>query len=267
MLPTPCHVIGDAHLGAAPPAAERALIAFLRHLPGRSRSLVIMGDLFDFWFEWRHVMPRAGFRVLAAVADLRDAGVEVLWIGGNHDCWGGRTLEAETGVTYTLEPWRDRIGLWDTLLQHGDGLREVEDAPYRRLRTVLRHRLSIRAFGWLHPDFASSVALASSDTSRHRRAGDEGRGLLRIGSDALGADGGPSLVIHGHSHVPMLQRVGRGWYANAGAWYLDQQFLHIEDARISRCLWTGSGEGDVVDVGERLAKEAATKSEEVLRRV
>ena len=251
MLPTPCIVIGDAHLGVATPESERALLAFLRTVPAKARSLVIMGDLFDFWFAWRHVMPRTGFRVLAAIADIRDAGVEVLWIGGNHDCWGGEALMAATGATYTLEPWRDHIGAWPTLLVHGDGLRAKEDAPYRRLRTVLRHPLAIRSFRWLHPDLATRIALASSDTSRHRRAGDEGRGLLAIATAELSAPGGPRLVIHGHSHVPTLQRAGHGWYANAGAWYLDQQFLRIDDAAITRAAWTGSGDGDVLDVGER----------------
>jgi UDP-2,3-diacylglucosamine hydrolase len=230
---------------------ERSLLTFLRRLPERGKSLLIMGDLFDFWFAWRHVMPRAGYRTLAAIADVRDAGVEVLWIGGNHDCWGGEALEAETGCRYTLDPWRGRIGNWDTLLQHGDGLRDVEDAPYRRLRRVLRHPLSIRAFRWLHPDVASAIALASSDTSRHRRAVDEGHGLRQIGRAALEATTGPELVIHGHSHVPTLMPAGRGWYANAGAWYLDQQFLRITDEQIERVAWTGSGEGDVLDVGNR----------------
>ena len=214
-----------------------------------------MGDLFDFWFAWRHVMPRAGYRVLAAIADLHDAGIEVLWIGGNHDCWGGELLMAETGATYTLDPWRDHIGSWSTLLQHGDGLRAAEDVKYRRLRSVLRNRLAIRAFGLLHPDFATRVALLSSDTSRHRRAGDGGRGLLRVATDALLQPNGPDLVIHGHSHVPMLARAGRGWYANAGAWYLDQQFLRINDEQIVRCVWSGSGEGDVLDVGDRIGKK------------
>lgn len=248
-------MIGDVHLGVASREVERSLLAFLRKVPERGKSLVIMGDLFDFWFSWRHVMPRAGFRTLAAIADVREAGVDVLWIGGNHDCWGGEALEAETGARYTLEPWRNRIGAWDTLLQHGDGMREVEDAPYRRLRRVLRHPLSIRAFRLLHPDLASSIAMASSNTSRHRRAGDEGRGLLRLGSTALEHPTGPSLVIHGHSHVPMLTRAGRGWYANAGAWYLDQQFLRITDDRIERVAWRGSGEGDVLDVGDRHVEE------------
>ena len=268
MLSTPCYVIGDAHLGVASADAERSLLAFLRTLPSKARSLVIMGDLFDFWFAWRHVMPRTGFRVLAAIADLRENGVEVLWIGGNHDCWGGDALMAETGATYTLEPWRDAIGGWPVLLAHGDGLREREDRPYRRLRSVLRHPLAIRAFGrLLHPDLATRVALSSSHTSRDRRAGDEGAGLLAVATAELSAPNGPELVIHGHSHVPLLRAVGRGWYANAGAWYLDAQFLRIDDTTITRMAWTGSGEGDVLNAGHRVVEKTASQDQESIRRV
>ncbi len=210
-----------------------------------------MGDLFDFWFAWKHVMPRTGFRVLAALADLRDAGIPVLWIGGNHDCWGGDVLEQETGATYTLAPWRGHIGTWDALLAHGDGLRATEDAPYRRLRTVLRHPWSIAVYSWLHPDFATRVARRSSQTSRKGRALDGGSGLLAVGTAALSAPDGPHLVLHGHSHVPTLVAAGRGVYGNAGAWYLDHQVLVIEDDRISRRQWTGA---DGIDVIETLAR-------------
>jgi UDP-2,3-diacylglucosamine hydrolase len=260
-------VIGDVHLGVAPPEAERALLRLLRDLPSHGRSLVIMGDLFDFWFAWRRVMPRTGFRVLAALADLHDAEIPVLWIGGNHDCWGGDALQAETGARYTLEPWRGPIGPWDALLAHGDGLREVEDAPYRRLRSVLRHPWSIAAYSWLHPDFASRVAMASSMTSRKGRARDGGAGLLAVGTRQLEAPGGPDLVLHGHSHVPTLVRTGRGTYGNAGAWYLDRQYLLIEEMRITRRQWRASGEHVVLDVAERGTEEAAAEREEVARRV
>lgn len=248
MLPTPCHVIGDVHLGVASPASEQRLLRHLRELPGQARALVIMGDLFDFWFAWKHAMPRTGFRVLAALADLHDAGVPVLWIGGNHDCWGGEALQAETGATYTLEPWRGRIGAWDSLLAHGDGLREVEDAPYRRLRTVLRHPWSIAAYSWLHPDFATRVALRSSKTSRKGRARDGGAGLLAVGTKQLELPNGPQLVLHGHSHVPTLVRAGNGVYGNAGAWYLDHQFLVIDEERIAQ--YQRSDDGDATRLNE-----------------
>jgi UDP-2,3-diacylglucosamine hydrolase len=247
VLPTPCHVIGDVHLGVASADSERRLLRHLRALPETARSLVIMGDLFDFWFAWEHAMPRTGFRVLAALADLRDAGVPVLWIGGNHDCWGGEALALETGATYTLEPWRGRIGSWDTLLAHGDGLRVKEDAPYRRLRTVLRHPWSIAAYSWLHPDLATRMAMRSSKTSRKARARDGGSGLLAVGTAALAAADGPRLVVHGHSHVPTLTAAGRGVYGNAGAWYLDHQFLVIDDDAISRRQWSASGNVDLIE--------------------
>lgn len=249
MLPTPTLVLGDVHLGVASPEAERALLQLLRALPGQARSLVIMGDLFDFWFAWRHVMPRTGFRVLAALADLHEAGVPVLWIGGNHDCWGGEALQTETGAHYTLVPWQGAIGPWSAFLAHGDGLRPVEDAPYRRLRTVLRHPWAIRAYSWLHPNWATTLAHASSKTSRKGRAVDGGRGLLAVATERLSAPEAPQLVIHGHSHLPVLVRAGAGVYANAGAWYLDQQFLLITDASIERCH---SADGATYRVIERL---------------
>ncbi|MBL0941057.1 MAG: UDP-2,3-diacylglucosamine diphosphatase [Gemmatimonadaceae bacterium] len=251
MLSTPCHVVGDVHLGVASRESEMALLAFLRDIPSIGGSLVIMGDLFDFWFAWRHAMPRTGFRTLAALADLHDAGVPVVWIGGNHDCWGGDALRQETGAHYTLEPWQGAIGPWQAFLAHGDGLREKEDAPYRRLRTVLRHPWSIAAYSMLHPNLATRIAMASSKTSRKGRARDGGAGLRSVGGAQLAALNGPSLVIHGHSHVPTLERVGRGVYANAGAWYLDRQFLRIEDEQISRLEWQASGEHVVLDVIER----------------
>jgi UDP-2,3-diacylglucosamine hydrolase len=250
-------VIGDVHLGVASPESERALIRLFRELPGQSRTLVVMGDLFDFWFSWRKVMPRTGFRVLAALADLHDAGIEVLWIGGNHDCWSGDVLTAETGARYTLDPWRGRIGAWDALLAHGDGLREVEDAPYRRLRRVLRHPWANAAFTLLHPDLATVIAERSSHTSRKGRARDGGAGLLAVGTAALRRADGPQLVLHGHSHVPTLVHAGAGVYGNAGAWYLDQQYIVIDDAQITRRAWRDSGEHVVLDVLERPIEKPA----------
>jgi UDP-2,3-diacylglucosamine hydrolase len=262
VLPSPVLVLGDVHLGIAPADAEQDLLRLLRDAPRQARSLVIMGDLFDFWFAWEHAMPRTGFRVLAALAELHDTGFPVLWMGGNHDCWGGPTLEAMTGARYTLEPWEGHLGAWHVRLAHGDGLREVEDRPYRRLRTVLRHPLAINLYGRLHPNWASRLALRSSHTSRDRRpVGDEGRGLLAVAASWMQRATDPELVIFGHSHVPALTTAGSGVYANAGAWYLDRQFLRITDDAISHVQWDGSAEGHVLHVIERQAKEPPAERE------
>src|SRR5205807_6570416 len=125
-LPSPCYVFSDAHLGVAEASRERELLAFLRSLRGVAGSLVVNGDLFDFWFEWKWVMPRRGYRVLAALAELREEGVPVLWIAGNHDCWGGEILRQDVGVDFHVGPWEGSLGGWRARIEHGDGLRPRE---------------------------------------------------------------------------------------------------------------------------------------------
>jgi UDP-2,3-diacylglucosamine hydrolase len=241
-------------LGVAPPDTERAFLQWTAAAATQAKSVVINGDLFEFWYEWRHVIPRAGFRAIAALASLTEAGVPVLFVGGNHDCWGGTALTEQTGATYHLGPWRGRIGAWETLIEHGDGLREVEDAPYRRLRRVLRHPWSKRAFRLLHPDWGTALATYSSHTSRTTRARDGGEGLRQVGLRTLRANTALDLVVYGHSHVPALERVETGGiYANPGAWLSEPTFLIIDDTTIRRQRWTGSAEGDRLDALDRRA--------------
>ena len=241
MLPAPCYVFSDAHLGVAADETERDLLAFLRALPDDARSVVINGDLFDFWFEWRHVVPRTGVRVLGELARLVDRGIPVLWIAGNHDCWGGDVLTRDVGVTYHVGAWRGALGGWDTLLEHGDGLREAEDRPYRRLRAVLRHPLCRRLFRWLHPDWGIWLAMHSSHTSRNMRPRDGGEGLRTVAHERLSAPDAPRLLIFGHSHVATLERIVQGVFANPGAWMDAPRFLRVVPGRVELCRWSADG--------------------------
>ena len=245
MLPDPCYIFSDTHLGAAPVDIERLALRFLRSLQGRAASLVINGDLFDFWFEWKTVVPRSAVRVVATLADLKESGVEILWIAGNHDCWGGAVLRDDYGLTYHVGPWEGSIGGWRTRIEHGDGLREVEDRKYRRLRTVLRHPWSVRAFRMLHPDIGSRLASGSSQASRVHRPPDDGSGLRAVGLEQLRSDPSLDLLVFGHSHVAALERVPTGAvYANAGSWLDSPTFLKITPEAVELRRWTGdSAEG------------------------
>lgn len=233
----PCFVFSDVHLGVTPPTVEHALLGFLDHVRAEAGSVVINGDLFDFWFEWRTVIPRTGFRVLAALAALRDRDIPVLWIAGNHDCWGGEVLRRDVGVDYHVGTWEGTIGGWRTRFDHGDGLREVEDRRYRRLRTVLRHRWAIRAFRWIHPDLGTRIALGSSHASRTYRARDGGAGLRRVADAALSA-GSTDLLVFGHSHVAHLERLDNGVYANPGTWMDDTTYLTIREDAVRLHRWS-----------------------------
>lgn len=258
-LPAPCYVVSDAHLGFAPEEAERTLLEFLARMRDEAGSLVINGDLFEFWFEWKSVMPRRTFRVLAALAALRDRGIPVLMIAGNHDCWGGEILREDVGVEYLFGPWEGEVGGWRTRIEHGDGLREREDRRYRALRRVLRSPLAIHAFRWLHPDWGSAVANRSSHASRTYGARDGGRGLESVAMQQLANRPELDAVIFGHSHVPALRQAENGQvYANAGAWLSDPTYLRFTPERVELRRWDGSPEGVHLDAADRPAQEPLT---------
>lgn len=253
MPPATAFIISDTHLGAASPEVERTLLDFLRALRGRATTLVINGDLFDFWFEWKTVIPRGAFKTLGALSELKDSGTEIVWVAGNHDCWGGEVLRKDLGVDYRMEAWQGELAGWKVRVEHGDGLREVEDKGYRRLRTVLRSPISIRLFRWLHPDLATRIASATSHTSRDYRARDEGTGLRAVAHSALAADPSLDLLVYAHSHVPSLERAGRGVYANAGSWLDAPTYLSVSETAIELHEWKGSLDSPAVSAVERKA--------------
>ena len=255
MLAAPCYVISDVHLGHASVEVERSLLGFLRALPGRAGSLLINGDLFEFWFEWKSVVPRSGVRALAALMDLRDAGVPMTMIPGNHDCWGGDVLR-DAGVDFQAGPWEGVLGGWRARVEHGDGLRDREDRGYRALRRVLRNPLAVRAFRRLHPDLATRLAMGSSRTSRTYQPRDAGRGLRAVAAEELTRHPTLELLVYGHSHVAALERMPTGnVYANAGSWLDAPTYLVATPERIALREWRGSAEGPDLHALDRVAEK------------
>jgi UDP-2,3-diacylglucosamine hydrolase len=271
VLPTPCYVISDAHLGVADRPAELRLVAFLHWARQDARSLVINGDLYDFWFEWKSVIPRSGFRTLGAIAGFPDAGIPTLWIAGNHDCWGGDIIRQDVGAKYVFGPWDGMIGSWKTRIEHGDGLRGVEDRRYRALRVLLRNRAAIWAYrNLMHPDWASRLALGSSAASRTYAAVDKGEGLKRVAESELRNESARDLIIYGHSHVATIASSAAGVYANAGTWLTDTTYLRIDDRAVELYRWKGAdaGRGDLLSRADlavsetRIGEPAPSRSRE-----
>ena len=257
VLPAPCHILSDVHLGVAPRETERALLRFLRAVGARGGSLVIDGDLFDFWFEWRSVIPRTGFRVVAALAELVEAGLPVVWVAGNHDCWGGDFLRDDVGLTYHFGAWAGTVAGWRGRIEHGDGLRERADRGYRAIRPILRHPWSKAAFRTLPADAASRLATGSSQASRTYHPADDGAELRRVALRTLAADPALELYVLGHSHVAALERAdGAGVYGNAGSWLDAPTYLRVEPDVVSLCRWGGSPEGDRLHMLHRRPEEA-----------
>ena len=218
----PDYIASDVHLGAVPRETEQAFLAFLDHVGAHARTLLLAGDLFDFWFEWGPVVPGKHFRVLSALAELVDAGIPVTLLGGNHDAWGGRFLREEVGVAFHPDPVRLELGGRQALVAHGDGVGRG-DLRYRMLKAVIRSRAAIVAFRTLHPELGVRLARAVSATEAKGGDLDAASGRARyIAEWAHGVPrAGPELglVVCGHAHLPVIDEVEPGrYYVNTGDW-------------------------------------------------
>ncbi|MCY4572029.1 MAG: UDP-2,3-diacylglucosamine diphosphatase [Gemmatimonadetes bacterium] len=232
----PAFLVSDVHLGAVPPDTEEAFRRWLLHVKESGSRLIINGDLFDFWFEYRRVVLARHVRVLAALADLVEGGVPVLLMGGNHDWWGGSYLRDHIGVEFHQQPVRIEVEGGSLLLAHGDGLGSG-DLAYRCLRLVLRSPFTRWLFRWIHPDFGAWLADRVSGTRKELLAGpgvqNEGRSdfLAAWASDVLAGDATIDIVAAGHVHQPVVQEVFPGrFYVNSGDWVAHRSYVTITDS-------------------------------------
>ncbi|TVR66813.1 MAG: UDP-2,3-diacylglucosamine diphosphatase [Gemmatimonadales bacterium] len=254
-------VTSDVHLGAIPPDTVRTFHQWLRWTAERADLLVINGDLFDFWFEYRSVIPRGYTRTLGILGELVDQGVAVHLVGGNHDWWGGSMLTDEIGVHFHHEPVVLEVSGRRCLFAHGDGLGRG-DLGYRAMRWTLRSRPTRWLFRWLHPDVGAAVARKVSRTKLRqgpqRRVGRDheppanpspasdpaGRSdeLRRWARNQLLDD--PTLhdVFLGHTHLPIREEVAPGrFYVNSGDWLNHNSFVAVTgpDQAPELFHWTG----------------------------
>ena len=137
MSEKPILLASDVHLGIVLDATATAFERWLIHAGQTASQVILNGDIFDFWFEFRSGIPRGHTRVLALMGDLVRGGVPVSFMGGNHDWWGGSYLSDELGLTLYRDPVVLDLNGWRTFMAHGDGLGRG-DWKYRLLKAVLR---------------------------------------------------------------------------------------------------------------------------------
>ncbi len=236
-------VISDVHLGEVPPDTERAFVSFLESLVGTAHELLINGDLFDFWFEYRNVVPRRCFRVLRCLSELVDAGLQVRLVGGNHDAWAGSFLADEIGIELLDGPVEISIATRRAYVAHGDGLLE-RDLGYRILKRTTRSAAFRALFRLVPPDLSFPLARRVSGTPARRRAGPEHdrERAERLSAHAralLARRPELDLVIFGHAHRPELLEVQPGrHYLNAGDWIHHRSFGILTDDSIELRHWS-----------------------------
>lgn len=240
-------VFSDVHLNVAEDGRDvmRQFTSFLRSIdPADVDRVVILGDLFDFWFEYRHIIFSGYFDVLRAFADLSDAGVEFYFVIGNHDFWAGRFLRDHLRfhIHTRLElPFGDKR----VLFVHGDGI-NPKDVGYRIYKRIARARPVVWLFGLLHPDWAMGLAQLVARGSRHmKRVEDLSQGSevkpLQDFAKGLLRDGAADVVMCGHSHYPVIEEhpapTGSGLYINTGDWLYHQSYIEWDGAQFHQRYW------------------------------
>ena len=224
MLGTSLVVVADAHLGTAPSDVTDAFLAFAKRVPEFGDALLVNGDLFDFWFCWRHVMPRHGFHVAAALAALRRR-IPIAIVGGNHDRWGDDFWARDLGALWGPRELRFQVGRRAALAVHGDALTDTRPLS-RALNRVLAAPFATSLFRRLHPDTAFRLVERVLDPV----LGDEDQDGARLEASAarqrewaearFAAEPDLGLLLMAHTHQARVHELpGARHYVNPGAFF------------------------------------------------
>lgn len=200
------YFVSDVHLGlqvADPVGRERRFSDFLRSLPEETEALYLLGDIWDFWYEYKDVVPKGYVRVFAALQELMDRGVKVYFFQGNHDVWTYRYFE-ELGMVKLVQPCVVQIAGKRFCLGHGDGLGPVPFG-YRFLRGLFHNRLAQTLFSALHPWLAFRLGNGWSRNNRlahdvQYEFGGENEPLYKFAKD-FASENEVDFFIFGHYHV------------------------------------------------------------------
>lgn len=218
----------DQHFGAPTPELSRPredrFVAWLDAIKEDAHMLFLVGDLFDFWFEYRTVVPKGFVRVLGKMAELRDRGIAIHFFVGNHDLWMHDYFEKELGIPVFHDNQEYTFNDKQFLIGHGDG-KGPGDKGYKRMKKVFTNPLSKWLFRWLHPDIGVRLAQylsvknkLISGESDVKFLGEENEWLVQYAKRKLETKHYDFLVF-GHRHLPMVLEVApNAQYVNLGDW-------------------------------------------------
>ncbi|MFH1196905.1 MAG: UDP-2,3-diacylglucosamine diphosphatase [bacterium] len=221
-MPKNIFFISDIHLGLEDrereKLKERSLVGFLNFAKENACELYILGDLYDYWFEYKRVMQKNSFRILTAIQDVCESGVKVHYLIGNHDFMHRSIFETELGVELHEDILKVEIYGKKFFLGHGDGLVK-NDIGYKILKKILRNKFFQWLFSLIHPDIGIKIASHTSKTSREYTSGKhygEIDGLFETARNKI--DDGYDFVLFGHSHQRAFEKYKNGFYINLGSW-------------------------------------------------
>lgn len=208
------YFLSDAHLGSwaieHSRTQERRLVRFLDQIKDKADAIYLLGDMFDFWNEYKYCVPKGYTRFLGKISEITDMGVEVHFFVGNHDLWTYGYLETECGMIVHKKP--ETIELYDKVffLAHGDGLGDP-DKKFKFLRSVFHNNTCQRLLNAIHPrwglslgyNWAKKSRLKHSGGNEPRYMGEDKEHLVLFAKDYLQQHKDVDFFIFGHRHIEL----------------------------------------------------------------
>ena len=228
----------DFHLGTPDYQSslkrEKLIVQWLDEIKTEADSIFLVGDIFDFWYEYRTVVPKYHTRLLGKIAELTDQGVKVYFFKGNHDMWTFNYLSKELGVEVIDEQWEGEIQGFKLYVHHGDGI-GPGDQMYKFIRKVFRSKWAIWLFHRLHPNFGMGLA---QYLSRKSRLKNEKKDLKQIPLSQefqyqftldMQKQQHRDYYIFGHRHIPRIEELNQNArFVNLGDWVSHRTFAILD---------------------------------------
>ena len=236
----------DNHLGAPTPEEsaprERIFVQWLDHIKEDVGVLFLLGDLFDFWFEYKTVVPKGFVRVLGKLAELADAGVPIHFFVGNHDLWMLDYLEKEIGITVHHTAAEFTFNDNSFFIGHGDGL-GPNDKGFKRMKKVFTNSFFQWCFRWLHPDIGMRIghylSIKNKMISGEEDAvflGEENEWLAQY-AKRKNQEKARDYYVFGHRHIPLNIPIEQARYINLGDWISHYTYAVFDGKALELKSW------------------------------
>ncbi len=208
------YILSDAHLGSWAiehgRTQERRLTRFLDEIKHKAAAIYLLGDMFDFWYEWKYCVPKGYTRFLGKLSELTDMGVEIHYFIGNHDIWMYGYLEEECGVILHRKPETVELHNKVFYFAHGDGLGDP-DKKFKIIRKLFHNSLCQRMFSMVHPRWSMWFGQAWAKHSRMKRGdekeppymGEDKEYLVRFTKQYMKTHPNVDYFIYGHRHIEL----------------------------------------------------------------
>ncbi len=238
----------DFHLGAPnyeeSLKREKRIVTWLTEIESSASEIFLVGDIFDFWFEYKRAIPRGFARIQGKIAEITDKGIPVHVFTGNHDMWIFDYLPKELGISLHREPIEREFFGKKYLIGHGDGL-GPGDKGYKFLKKVFANKFCQWSFARLHPNFGIWLADRSSKSSRAKTGssdetflGEENEWLVHYSKEQL-TKKHYDYFIFGHRHLPMEIKIGENsTYFNLGEWINYNTYLEVSNGKVELKTYT-----------------------------